>query len=274
MTGPLVSSEWLNANINKSDLVILDVSNPTNKSGTKPEFKNQKIPNSRFFNLTENFSEKNSRFPNTFPSEEQFESECQNLGINNSDIIVVYDNLGIYLSPRVWWMFKVMGHESIYVLNGGLPDWIKKGFPTVENYQSPLKKGTFRASLNAEKVKYFDFIRSNISIHNHAVVDARSEDRFKGIVPEPREGLRSGHIPNSINIPYTFVLENGKYKPEEELLRIFKNAGIDDRPITFSCGSGVTACILLLAAEMVLKNETSIYDGSWTEYGSLTNEDE
>lgn len=272
MTKNIVSSEWLNENINNPDLIILDASNSDNKTGLESEFKNQKIPRSQFFNLKENFSDQESPFPNTFPSIEQFETECRNLGINNSCVIVVYDNLGIYLSPRIWWMFKLMGFDNIYVLNGGLPDWIERGFETVENYELSDNQGAFTAILNSNQIKNIEFIRSNILTENHIVVDARSKNRFQGVTPEPRQGLRSGNIPNSINIPYTTVLKNGTFKSDKELKQVFEDAGLDERPITFSCGSGVTACIVLMAAKMVLDNDTSVYDGSWTEYGSLIKE--
>jgi thiosulfate/3-mercaptopyruvate sulfurtransferase len=272
MTEPIVSSEWLNQKIRNPDIIILDTSSRNNQAGIDSKYKNQIIPYSRLFNLKDDFSDKESPFPNTFPSVTQFENESRKLGISNSSTIVIYDNLGIYHSARVWWMFKTMGHKSVYVLNGGLPNWIQNDFETVESYQTPNKSGTFIANLNSTQIKNIDFIRSNILTQNHSVVDARSKDRFQGVIPEPRKGLRSGHIPNSINIPYTDVLENEMYKSEKNLKEIFEDAGVGDRPITFSCGSGVTACIVLLAAEMVLKNDTSVYDGAWTEYGSLINE--
>ena len=272
MNKHIVSSEWLNENINNPDLIILDASSDDNKAGLESEFKNQKIPRSRFISLKDDFSEQESPFPNTFPSIEQFETRCRNLGINDSNFIVVYDNLGIYQSPRIWWMFKAMGANNIYVLNGGLPAWIERGYRTVGNYELPNGRGTFRVNLNSTQIKNIEFIRSNILTQNHIVIDARSKNRFQGTIPEPRNGLRPGNIPNSVNIPYTTVLENGNFKSEKELKQLFEDAHIDERPITFSCGSGVTACIVLMAAEMVLNNETSVYDGSWTEYGSLIKE--
>jgi len=268
MIEPLVSSKWLYDNLNDPDLIVLDASTSSNKAGVKSAFRDQKIPHSRPFNIKENFSKKDSPFPNTFPLVSQFEEECEKLGISNSSKIVVYDNLGIYTSPRVWWMFKTMGHEQVYVLNGGLPDWIANNYETVQKYESFTQRGDFKAHFHSSSVKDIDFVQSNLVTSSHCLIDVRSKERFLGQVPEPRAGLRSGNIPNSINIPYTEVLENGKYKPKEELKRVFENAQVDDRPITFSCGSGITACIVLLAAEMVLTNSVSVYDGSWTEYGT------
>lgn len=269
MIEPLVSSEWLSDNINNPDLVILEVTSGANKAGTKPEPSEQKIIHTRNFDLKNNFSDSASSFPNTFPSVDQFQQGCRALGINKSSTIVVYDSMGIYLSPRAWWMFKTMGHDKVYVLDGGLPDWVKKGFETADSYSDASSEGDFEAVLKSDDVKMIDFISSNISDQTHLVVDARSNDRFLSKVPEPREGLRSGNIPESINIPYTELLDEGKYKPKAELLSVFQKAEVNKRPIVFSCGSGITACIVLLAAEMVLDNETAVYDGSWTEYGTL-----
>lgn len=270
MIEPLVSSQWLNDNLNSSDLIILDASSFNNKAGLAPKFENQKIKGAQYFDLKNTFSDPNGLFPNTFPSEEQFETGCNSLGINNSSRIVVYDNLGIYTSPRVWWMFRAMGHEKVHVLNGGLPDWINEGFETVEHLESINKSSNYKPKLQPGLIKSIDIIKSNISEQNHLLIDARSEGRFNGTSQEPREGLRSGHIPNSINIPFNSVLENGQYKNTTELKGIFKNSGVDSRPVIFSCGSGVTACIVLLAFEMIMNNNTSVYDGSWTEWASLT----
>lgn len=272
MFNPLVTSSWLNNNINQSDLVIVDASGTSNKAGIKQELENRIIPKSRYFDLKNDFCAPGGSFPNTFPSADQFEQGCRRLGINDSSIIIVYDNIGIYFSPRVWWMFKTMGHEKVFVLNGGLPDWIESGFETNDQYETSKKEGNFKVNLDQNQVKHFDFIRFNINEQSNLVIDARSNDRFHSKVPEPRKGLRSGNIPFSINIPYSEVLDGSKFKSTEELSTLFKNAGVDNRPITFSCGSGITACILLLAAELALDNDTSIFDGSWTEYASLTDD--
>ena len=269
MNQPLVSPQWLNENLNRSDLILLDASDLENKAGLIPQFKNLKIKGARFFDLKNTFSDPNGRFPNTFPSEEQFEKGCRALGINNRSQIVVYDNIGIYTSPRVWWMFKVMGHENVHVLDGGLPNWVNQGFETVDHFESKPSLGDFKSKMRLGQIKDINFIQSNITNQDYIIIDARSEGRFNGTSDEPRAGLRSGHIPNSINIPYTSLLENGKYKSSAEIKALFEAYKIDDRPLVFSCGSGVTACIVLLASEMVLNNSTAVYDGSWTEWASL-----
>jgi thiosulfate/3-mercaptopyruvate sulfurtransferase len=269
MNQSLVSSKWLHENLDSSALIILDASQKDTKSELTSEFGNLKIKGAKFFDLKNAFSDQTSQFPNTFPSADQFEMECQKLGINRTSRIIVYDNLGVYTSPRVWWMFKAMGHEEVYVLNGGLPDWISNGFEVESLGDSPQLPGNFKAKLQSGFVKGIDFIQSNAITQKNILIDARSSGRFNGTAKEPREGLRSGHIPNSINIPFTNVLENGKYKSETELRELFEETDMDERPLIFSCGSGVTACIVLLAAEMVLDNKTAIYDGSWTEWATL-----
>ncbi len=271
MTDPIVSSEWLKENLDAPDLIILDASSKNNKAGLTTEFENIQIAGARYFDIKNNFSDKSSKYPNMLLSSEQFEIECKNLGINDSSRIVVYDNLGIYTSPRVWWMFKTMGHDKIAVLNGGLPDWINKGYRTEQSKKSEFDPGNFESNFRAEKVKDFDFIKKNLKSQTALVLDARSANRFNGIAPEPRKGLRSGHIPKSVNVPFQNVLMNGKYKSKNELSILFANLKVDEKPLIFSCGSGITACIILIACELILENEKSVYDGSWTEWAQLEN---
>lgn len=265
MIGPLVSCSWLYRNLQDPELIVLDASPGTEKT----EFENILIKGARHFDLKYEFSDTSSELPNTLPGPKQFENSCRKLGISNSSKIVVYDNLGIYISPRVWWMFKVMGHQNIAVLNGGLPEWIRQGYETVEHKENNLKPGDFEAKFQPAMVVDYDFISSNVTLKESIVLDARSSPRFEGIAPEPREGLPSGNIPGSLNLPYADVLENGKFKSREELSEIFNNLKIDQKPLVFSCGSGVTACIILLASEFVLKNDKSVYDGSWTEWAQI-----
>ncbi len=268
-TPPIVSVEWLHNHLNDPTIVLLDASQRSITATASSSVSEKKIKGARFFDLKGTFSKPSGQFPNTFPSVEQFEAGCRALGIHNSSTIVVYDNLGIYTSPRVWWMLKTMGHEEVYVLNGGLPAWIEKGYETVDQYVPASATGDFTADFDTNKVKDLIFIDSNISQQSHVVIDARSEGRFNGTATEPRPGLPSGHIPNSLNIPYEDVLEKGKFKSPEQLKAIFHSLKDEVRPLVFSCGSGITACIVLLAAEIVLSNPTAVYDGSWTEWASL-----
>lgn len=268
MNSPLVTVEWLKEHLNDPELIVLDSSLDKNMEGADPEFLGQVIAGARFFDLKNDFSDTNGEFPNTFPSKEKFEESARKLGINNSNTIVVYDNLGIYTSPRVWWMFKRMGHDNVFVLDGGLPEWCREGGQTAGDYSIAEKPGDFKAKLDHDPVKDISFVKQNISDQKMLLIDARSAGRFNGTAEEPRKGLRSGHIPGSVNIPFKSLLKNGKYKSKEELKAIFEQVGADDHPLLFSCGSGVTACVLLLASEMVQDNPTAVYDGSWTEWAT------
>ncbi|NKI27323.1 sulfurtransferase [Arenibacter sp. 6A1] len=271
MKDPIVSSHWLKEELNNPNLVILDASQPTNIGGITSDFDSLQIKGARFFDLKNSFSDKNSPYPNMLPSEEQFQAESRKLGINSDSIIVVYDNLGVYTSPRVWWMFKTMGHDAVFVLDGGLPQWSQDGYETEEKIDHPSLDGNFKARIRPEMVKDFQFVKANIVDNNALVIDARSSGRFNGTAPEPRKDLRSGSIPNSVNIPYEEVLEEGKYKSKKALQKLFQERNINDQPLVFSCGSGITACIVLLASELIQENKKSVYDGSWTEWAQLEN---
>lgn len=267
MLEPIISSEWLNKNIDDPDLVILNASQKDNKARLATQYADTQIVGSKFFDLTSNFSDKANDIPNMLPSPEVFEKECRKLGINRNSRIVVYDNLGIYFSPRVWWMFKSMGHKEVAVLNGGLPDWVANGY-AVEPFQAnqPEQSGNFEASFDSTSAKSLEQIKTNIGSNNSLVIDARSEGRFNGTAPEPRKGLRCGHIPHSMNIPFKDVLSDGRFKSKANLTKVFESFRLDKQPLIFSCGSGLTACIVLLAAELVLDNHKSVFDGSWTEW--------
>jgi len=269
MNKPLVTSQWLFENLNHTELIILDASQKVITSPKVNPNENLRIKGARYFDLKNNFSDKSADFPNTLPNAAQFEAECQKLGINESNLIVVYDNQGIYSSPRVWWMLKSMGHKNVAVLNGGLPDWLENEYPTEEIKSQQYEIGNFKAKLNSSAVKDYNYIKANTQSQQALVIDARSEGRFNGTASEPREGLRSGSIPNSINIPFGEVILNGKYKSEDELREIFTPLISENKELVYSCGSGLTACILLLASELIIPNKTAIYDGSWTEWAQI-----
>ena len=269
MNKAIVTSLWLSKILSHPDLIILNASQKPITSNKTNLNEKLRIKGARYFDLKNNFSDKASDLPNTLPNAAQFELECQKLGINQSSIIIVYDNLGIYSSPRVWWMLKTMGHQNVFVLNGGFPDWIKNNYPTEEVLPQQFKIGNFKAQLNSENVKDYDFIKSNLNNENEIIIDARSSGRFNGTAPEPRENLKSGNIPNSLNIPFGDVLDNGKFKSKGELTKIFSKINPENKNLIYSCGSGLTACIILLAGKLVLANKTAIYDGSWTEWAQI-----
>jgi thiosulfate/3-mercaptopyruvate sulfurtransferase len=225
------------------------------------------IPNSMFFDFENVFCDTEASLPHTMPSETSFTEHAQNLGIDNDSIIVIYDHKGIYCAPRVWWMFKSMGHRHVYILNGGLPNWLAQNMPSTPILISPRKSGCFIAKWSKNH-----FISADEIIHDLAkitLLDARSAGRFNGIQAEPRMGLRSGHIPTSINLPFQLCLEGTALKSSTELKTIFSEwVMIADRPLVFSCGSGVSACVLALAATEAGYTKLAVYDGSWSEWGA------
>jgi thiosulfate/3-mercaptopyruvate sulfurtransferase len=263
----VVTSQWLIDNIDQPKLIVLftQMDNPvTGKTDSSPI---GYIPRSMFYDLEKVFCNIHSHLPHTMPSENNFTKDVQKLGIDDDSIIVIYDNKGIYCAPRVWWMFKSMGHQHVYILNGGLPNWLAENKPTVPQLVSPSQSGCFKAIYRSKF-----FISANTIIQqltNIILLDARSAERFKGIQAEPREGLRSGHIPTSINLPFTQCLEGTVLKSSSQLELIFTEClHTSDQRLVFSCGSGVTACILALAATEAGYTEMAIYDGSWSEWGA------
>lgn len=270
MDTPLVNCAWLKDNLDDPDLVIIDASPKSNMAGIDSPHKYRYIPKSRHVDMKVQFSDTSSSLPNTFPSSDQLQEECRKLGINQSSKIVIYDNLGTHISPRIWFMFKAMGHMNVSVLDGGLPEWIAKGHQTVSAIPDHNTLGDFEVEIDPSMIQYHTDIIDNCASKSAVVIDARSSGRFEGTAPEPRKGLRSGHIPHSINIPYTEVLNDGKYKSKSELQAVFQKYDLTDKSLIFSCGSGVTACIIMLAAELIMDNEASVYDGSWTEWASKT----
>ena len=261
----LVNSEWLFEHLNNPDLIILDASPKSTVAKIEPAYKDVFIKGTRKIKKA-NFADKASPYPNTIVDPSSFEEEVRKLGINKDSIIVVYDNLGIYLSPRIWWMFKLMGHENIAVLDGGLTAWVESGYPTSKELVVPKEFGDFEAHYTESLFRKTDDVKKNIESAEELIIDARSEGRFSGKAPEPRPNLKSGHIPKSRNIPFGNVLRDGKMKSKEELKKIF--AAYMDHPLVFTCGSGTTACILMLAADQITEQSLSIYDGSWSEWAA------
>jgi len=266
---PLVSVDWLYENHKASNLIILDASIAKVTSDVKGISTEVKISNARFFDLKYKFSDVSSEFPNTFPSGEQFTEEAQKLGINSNSAIVIYDDKGIYSSPRAWWLFKTFGHANVAVLDGGLPEWQKAELHIENDQTNTILKGDFNADLQKGNMCFFNDIVETSTNNTKCILDARSAERFNCMVPEPRENLRGGTIPNSKNLPFATLLKDGKMKSKCELETIFKAIGDKDSSYVFSCGSGITACILALGATLSGRQNITVYDGSWTEYGSL-----
>lgn len=271
MNEALVSVDWLAENSEDPQLVILDASMQGNVSGLTPEYPDLWISGARYFDLKGRFSDQNSHLPNTLPSPEDFTSAARDLGINDDSKIVIYDNIGIYSAPRAWWMFRSMGHQNVAVLDGGLSAWKNAGHATEKPEDAQHEKGNFVASFDPQKFRSADDVLDNVSWKNFVTIDARSAGRFAGTAPEPRKELKSGHIPDSVNLPYPEVLDGSFMKSKKKLLEIFARINPLAKPMTFSCGSGLTACIILLAAEVAGRKELSVYDGSWTDWAGREN---
>ena len=270
MQQPLVSVNWLEENFNNPKLIILDASIKDTISKKETDFPGIKIKNARFFDLKISFCDLQNPLPNTLPKPEVFAEECRKLGIYQDSILIVYDNLGVYSSPRAWWMFRIMGFKNIAVLNGGLPEWMANNRLKTEPIRvETYGRGDFKAVHQKQLVTPKEKVLKNLRLKNALVLDARSKERFYALVPEPREQMRSGHIPNAINLPYTAILKDGKFLDKIEIAEILDQNGLKKHPLIFSCGSGITACIILLACELVLENTKSLYDGSWAEWGQL-----
>ncbi|MEZ5535577.1 MAG: 3-mercaptopyruvate sulfurtransferase [Thiolinea sp.] len=270
---PMVSVEWLAANRHRDDLVILDASwhmPDANRDG-EAEWRQIRIPGSRFFDFDGKICRTDTDLPHMAPDSETFNREVRRLGVRQNSYIVVYDSSGVFTSPRAWWMFKAMGHDDIAVLNGGLPAWRKAGLPLETGEPlAEVEEGDFSA---IERLFYFrdaDEVAAGLEDAGTLVLDARSAERFNAEVDEPRPGLRRGHMPGSLNLPFANLLEEDIYlRNPAALKQAFMQLGITDhnQRLIFSCGSGVTACVLALAAELAGYTNLSVYDGSWTEWG-------
>lgn len=266
----IVDCDWLHQYLNHEDIVILDATLPKVGIAEKEKLQErEKIPHSHFFDIKGAFSNQNADFPNTMLAPVKFQEKARELGINNNSCIVIYDAHGIYSSPRAWWMFKSVGFNNVAVLDGGFPKWKSLGYKIVNAYSKRMNKGNF--SINTEKDLFVnkEFVLKYLK--EKQVVDARSSQRFKGLAPEPRKSVRSGHIPRSKSLPYSEVLSNGSYKTKKELIKLFQKTNPENKEMIFSCGSGITACVLALAAEISGYKENTVYDGSWTEWGSTYN---
>ena len=264
----VIAASWLHEHLQDQDVVILDATIPKVVGDvTGIPFPEIQIPKTRFFDLKKKFSDSNSHLPNMLPSAEHFAMAAQELGIHKESKIIVYDRLGIYSSPRVWWMFKTMGHRNVAVLDGGLPAWLEAGLPTEEATEQTYGRGNFHADLQPERVRDMEEVKQNLIEETEVVVDARSSGRFHATAPEPRSDLKGGHIPKSYSLPYTELLADGKLRSKDELYTLFKALDLPKKKIVYSCGSGITACVLLLAAEQAGIQQGAIYDGSWTEWG-------
>ena len=268
----LVSTEWLASRLGSPDLRIVDGSWYLPGSGRDPaaEYAAGHIPGAVFFDLDATRDPAIS-LPHMLPSAEDFAARMVLLGLNQSDDIIVYDGSGVNLSaPRVWWTFRTFGHRQVAVLDGGMQKWRSEGRP-IERGVVQLPPGRFTATLDPDAIRDLAAVRANVENAAEQLVDLRSRGRFIGVEPEPRPGLRGGHVPGSRNLPFTeLVGPDGTMLPLDELRRRVEAAGIDlARPIVVTCGSGTSACALVLALDL-LGRPAAVYDGAWSEWGGRT----
>lgn len=268
-TPVLVSPDWVMQHLNEENIMILDAS-MTQIVGRPPIVYPAPIfiPCAIAFDLESVFIDPHSPLPHTLPTPERFTQLVRALGVESNTHVLIYDNQGIYSSPRAWWMFRVMGHERVSVIDGGLPGWIKRGYPTQMQLSNPLGSGNFTANFQSEWLKTKDQIVEALSDERQLIIDARAAARFLGQMPEPRPGVSPGHIPGSVNLPFLEMMEGDGYCELDELRLRFERLNIADKSLIFSCGSGVTACILLLAAALLGYQPLAVYDGSWAEWGA------
>ena len=265
----LKSTEWLAEHLRDRDVIVVDGSSSPvmQKRDVHAEYRSGHIPGAVFFDI-EAVSDHSTDLPHMLPGPTQFDEAVGALGIGDGDTVVVYDSIGLYSAPRVWWTFRIFGAKNVFILDGGLPQWKADGRPLeIGDPKRPPRK--FNAEMNVGAVAMLADVRMVLTDGSAQVVDARSAERFAGKAPEPRPGLKSGHMPGSFNVPYDRLLEKGRLGSREHIEAAFRQGGVDlDKPIITSCGSGLTAAILTLALETIGKTPQGLYDGSWSEWGS------
>jgi thiosulfate/3-mercaptopyruvate sulfurtransferase len=265
----LVTTDWLAAQLGAPDVAVVDGSYylPTQKRDAAAEFLAGHIPRAVRFDLDQ-ISDHANPLPHMLPSAEQFAREVGALGIAETDTIVVYDGAGMFSSPRVWWTFRLFGAQNVFVLEGGLPRWKAEGRP-LESGTGKRAPKTFRARPPRDVVASLADVQAALAGKTAQVVDSRPAERFRGDVPEPRPGVRPGHIPGSLSVPSSALVENGTLVSPERLRAAFAAGGVDiDQPIITSCGSGVAAATAWLALDALGREPKALYDGSWSEWGA------
>jgi thiosulfate/3-mercaptopyruvate sulfurtransferase len=264
----LVEPLWLADRLRNPNTVVLDATLPpvgvVPPVDTRSRYVAAHIPGAVFFDIDE-LSDHSTDLPHMLPSPEVFSRQMSELGVSDSATIVVYEQEGVFSAPRAWWMLRTFGARDVHVLDGGLRGWQEAGLST-ESGEVRRPAGKFQATLDPDAVVSFSQLQQMLA-RRAQIVDARSAGRFSGTLPEPRPGLSSGHMPGSTSLPFTELVEDGRLKDAADLRRIFQDKGLDlERAVTTSCGSGVTAAVLLLGLELAGAKQVQLYDGSWAEY--------
>ena len=267
---PMVSTEWLAEHLDDPAVMVIDASwfMPGTPRNARAEHAERHIPGAVFFDIDE-ISDHSNPLPHMLAEPADFAVHARRLGVEPSSEVVVYDSLGLFSAPRVWWNFRVMGHDAVSVLDGGLPKWVAEARPLEEGWPQ-REHGEFKAHFRPELVRGLEQMRAIVVSRAEQVLDARSSARFRAEAPEPRDGLRGGHMPGACNLPSAMLAApGGTLAGKAELQRLFTEAGIDlERPIVTTCGSGVSAAILALGLARLGHWDAPVYDGSWTEWGA------
>ena len=265
----LVSTDWLAQHLNDPDLRLLDASwhMPDAGRDARAEYDAAHIPGARFFDI-DDISDARSELPHMAPATEKFMSRLRAMGVGDGHQVVVYDSTGLFSAARVWWLFRLMGKRDVAVLDGGLPKWLAEG-RAVEDMAPVIRDRHMTTSRQNQMVRDVTQVARAAKLGDHTILDARGPGRFSGSEPEPRPGLRSGHIPGARNVHYATLLnDDGTMKSVPALQKVFSDAGADlSKPVITTCGSGVTAAIINLALERIGKTDHALYDGSWSEWG-------
>lgn len=262
LPGPLVGPEWLAGRLGSPGLLVLDASVGAHRGSPR------RIVGARPFDIDGSLSDPTTPLPHTMPDAGRFTEELRSLGLRDGDTVVVYDAVGLYSSARAWWMLRAMGFDRVAVLDGGLPGWEAAGLPMESGVPAaPAERGDFTAAPRAGLLVGADEVAAALVDPASAVFDARSPERFRGTAPEPRAGLRGGHMPGAVNLPFGEIQHEGRMRTGAELRAAFEDLAQDRERLLFSCGSGVTACVLTLGAALAGYRDLAVYDGSWSEWG-------
>jgi len=269
MTDPLVSSAWLAERLGSNEIAVVDATwfMPGDGRTGRQAYAEGHIPGAVFFDIDE-IADKSAGLPHMLPTDKAFAEAAGALGLRRDLITVVYDGQGIFSAPRVWWTLRVMGFPEVFVLDGGLLKWRAEGRPLEAALPHP-EPTSIEPAFDPSLVRDLESVRATLASHDAQIVDARPGPRFRGEVPEPRAGLRGGHMPGALNVPFGGLINaDGAMKSADDLRAAFKAAGVDlDSPLVTSCGSGVSAAVLALALARLGREDVAVYDGSWTEWG-------